>query len=150
MKPVVAAALAAALALASGCAQYQEAYAVTFRSSSGLELASGTITLSSPLPTSGMTRGWYSLQLKRVPPANKETEAFFKLFTGKESGRVEWTVGAPRAGVSSCTFDFMPGFVDATIVAHASPTVKGHWRGRWAYALFPGGREGGSFEIGRR
>ena len=150
MKPVVAAALAAALALASGCAQYKEVYAVTFRSNTGLELASGTISLWDPLPTSGVTHGWYSLQLKRVPPGNKEAEIFFKLFTGKESGRVEWTVGAPRAGVSACTFDFMPGFVDATIVAHASPTVTAHWRGKWAYALFPGGREGGGFEIGRQ
>jgi len=149
MKPVLAVALAAALAAASGCARYDEVYDISFRNISGLELASGTVAISGPLPVIGMTRGWYKLQLRRVPTASKETEIFFQLFTGKESGRVEWTVGAPRAGVSSCTFDFMPGFVDATIVAHASPTVKGHWRGRWAYALFPGGREGGSFEVAR-
>ena len=150
MKATLAAALAATLAIAMGCKQYEEVYAISFRNSGGAELANGTITLSGPVPATGLIRGRYKLQLGHVLPTSKETEVFYKLFNGKESGRVEWTVGTPRAGVSSSTFDFMPGFADANIVANTVPTLKGRWRGRWSYAIFMGGREGGSFEVARK
>jgi|GEM_PF-3793968 len=150
MKAILAAASAAILAIAVGCKQYEEVYAISFRNSGGSELANGTITLSDPVPTTGLIRGRYKLQLKHVQSNSKETEVFYQLFSGKESGRVEWTVGMPRAGVSSSNFDFMPGFTNANIVANTIPTLKGRWRGRWSYAILMGGREGGSFEVARK
>ena len=150
MKPVLTACLAAILAVATGCKQYEEVYGISFRSANAMELANGTISLSGPLPASGTIRGWYKLQLKHVQSSSKEVEIFNQLFTGKESGRVEWLVGQPKSGVTTSNFDFMPGSVDANIVAHAAPTIKGYWKGRWAYALFNGGREGGGFDVARK
>ena len=147
MRSAPLAALALVLAIAAGCARPEEVYAISFRSNTGMDLAAGTIELPVALPTSGPTRGWYKLQLKHVQSANNEVKIFYQLFDGKESGRMEWTVGTPRSGTSASTFDFMPGFVDANIIAHASPTAKGYWRGRWSYSLFPGGHEGGSFNV---
>ncbi len=150
MKYAPALALAAILASATGCKQYEEVYSVSFRTNSGAELAAGTITLPDPLPATGMIRGWYTLQMKSVPSSNKEVEIFYQLFHHKESGRVEWTVGAPRMGAAPSNFDFMPGYVDANIIAHASPVLKGYWKGRWSYSTFTGSREGGGLEIRRR
>jgi hypothetical protein len=150
MRAILAFALAVTLAMAWGCKQYEEVYAVSFRNGGGYELASGTIALSGPVPAAGLVRGRYRLEMRHVQSAGKETEVFYQLFNGKESGRVEWTVGAPKGGVSSSTFDFMPGFSDSNIIAYATPTLKGRWRGRWSYALFTGGREGGSFEVARK
>jgi hypothetical protein len=150
IKAITAAALAVTLAIAAGCKQYEEVYAVSFRNGSGAELAAGTISLSGPVPAAGLIRGRYKLQLTHVQSTTKETEVFYQLFGGKESGRIEWTVGAQKAGVSSSTFDFMPGSADANVIAYAMPTLKGHWRGRWSYALFTSGREGGSFEVSRK
>jgi hypothetical protein len=150
MKFAPALALAVILASATGCKQYEEVYSVSFRTNNGAELAGGDITLSSPLPAAGMIHGWYTLQLKSVASSSKEVEIFYQLFHHKESGRVEWTVSAPRMGVARSSFDFMPGFVDANIIARASPVLKGYWKGRWSYSVFSGSREGGGIEIRRR
>ena len=150
MKFAPALALVALLASSPGCKQYEEVYSVWFRNNRGVELAGGDITLSSPLPATGMIRGWYTLQMRSVPSGSKEVEIFYELFHHKESGRVEWTVGAPRMGASQSSFDFMPGFVDANIVARASLVLRGYWKGRWFYSVFSGSREGGSIEIRRR
>src|ERR1035441_6874010 len=98
MKFAPALALVALLASSPGCKQYEEVYSVSFRNNRGVELAGGDITLSSPLPATGMIRGWYTLQIRSVPSGSKEVEIFYELFHHKESGRVEWTVGAPRMG----------------------------------------------------
>jgi hypothetical protein len=150
MKFTFALALVAVAALAAGCRQYEEVYSVSFRNRSGAELAAGTIALTSPLPSAGTARGWYNLQLRNVQVTNKEMEIFYQLFHGRDSGSVEWTVGAPRMGSSPSSFDFMPGFVDANIVAHASPVARGVWRGRWSYSVFAGTREGGSFDVAKK
>jgi hypothetical protein len=150
MKYASGLALAAILATTTGCKQYEEVYSVSFRTNTSAELASGDITLTSPLPAAGMIRGWYTLQLKPVASSNKEVEIFYQLFHHKESGRVEWTVSAPRMGTAQSSFDFMPGLVDANIVARASPVLKGFWKGRWSYSVFSGSREGGNIEIRRR
>jgi hypothetical protein len=146
MKTILTAALVAVLCVAAGCARNEEIYSVSFRSVSGMELASGSISVEGPLPLVGLVRGRYKLQLNHVNPSTKEIAMFNELFNGKGSGRVEWTVGAPKSGTSSL-FDFMPGFTDANIVARASPTGKGSWRGRWYYSASGGGHEGGGFSI---
>lgn len=153
MKAILSLALVAILAVAAGCSRYEEVYSVSFRSIGGTELANGTLVLSSPLPASGTIRGHYRLQLKRVSSTGKEVEAFDQLFTGKETGQVEWTVSTSRSGTLSSGFDFMPGTVDANIVARASPTVKGYWKGRWTYSIFAGFtgvHEGGGFDVARK
>ena len=123
---------------------------MSFRTKNGVELATGNISLTSPLPATGTMRGWYTLQLRNVQITSKEMEIFFQLFHGRESGSVEWTVGAPRMGSAPSSFDFMPGFVDSNIIAHASPVGRGAWRGRWSYSIFAGSREGGSFDVARK
>ncbi|HXQ80663.1 MAG TPA: hypothetical protein VN775_05090 [Opitutaceae bacterium] len=150
MKPLLALAAVAIVAIAAGCRQYEEVYSVTFRSNAGAELAGGSISLTKPLPASGSTRGWYNLQMRSVSVNKKEIEIFYQLFHGRESGVVDWTVENPRMGTSPSSLDFMPGFVDANIVARATPVARGYWRGRWSYSVFAGTREGGSFEIARK
>jgi hypothetical protein len=142
------AALAAVVSLAAGCTQNEDVYSVSFRSRGGQELAAGHIMLASPLPVAGTIRGRYDLQLRHVSSTSRDVTVFNQLFTGRESGRLEWTVSPPRMGVSPSYVDFMPGFVDANIVANASPTVKGYWRGRWSFSLTTGSGEGGGFDIG--
>jgi len=150
MRSILASAAVVVLAIAAGCRQYDEVYSVSFRSNTGAELAQGSISLTSPLPASGSIRGRYDLQMRTVPVNRKEIEIFYELFHGKESGGVDWTVRTPRMGVSPSSFDFMPGFVDANILANASPVARGHWRGRWSYSIFAGTMEGGSFEVVRK
>lgn len=149
MKKLLTAALAALLAIAAGCARNEEFYGVSFRSANGAELASGVIAIEGPLPLVGVVHGRYRLQLNHVPPSSKEITIFNELFSNKASGRVEWTVGAPKSGTSSL-FDFMPGFTDENIVARASPTMKGSWRGRWYYSVSSGGHDGGGFSVSKK
>ena len=148
MKTLLVATLVLALALATGCVRFVEGYTVTFRSTTGVELAKGQIMLSSPLPATGTIRGWYKLEMRHVRASSKDIEAFYQLFKGKESGQVEWVVG--RVGTTASRFDFMPSSAEGSVIASATQMARGYWSGRWSYTVFTGEYSGGSIDIARK
>jgi hypothetical protein len=147
MRAAAAAALVLLVLAATGCVRYVETYSVSFRSRNGLELASGNIMLSSPLPASGTILGYYKIQLKNALPTTKDIELFNQLFKGRETGRVEWVLGS--MGATPSKFDFMPQNSDSNIIGKAMQVAKGYWRGRWSSVLFTGVYEGGEIDIAR-
>jgi hypothetical protein len=149
MKTLVMAALALVLATATGCVRYVEFYTVSFRSKGGSELARGTISLSSALPTSGTVLGWYKLDMRQVQPSSKEIELFYQVFKGKDSGRVEWDI-PKNTGSAPAKFDFMPTTYDNNVIARGSQMARGYWKGIWSCVLFTGVYEGGVMEISRK
>jgi hypothetical protein len=142
---VVGALVALAVSVGPGCVRYVQTYSLTFRSATGVELASGEVNLSSPLPAEGEIRGWYKLQMRSPLVQTKDTQTFFQLFKGHETGHVDWTIPAQARGPAK--LDFMPTESDANVVGSVRQLARGYWGGKWSYVLFTGVYEGGSCSL---
>jgi hypothetical protein len=137
-----AAAMALVLAGAPGCVRYVQTYALTFRSTAGVELAVGEVYLSSPLPADGEISGWYKLRMRSPLVQSKDVQTFYQLFKGHESGHVDWTIPAQSRGPAK--LDFMPNESDANVVGTVRQLARGYWGGRWSSVLFTGVYDGGT------
>jgi hypothetical protein len=126
------------------------AYDVSFRSSAGEVLATGSITFTSPLPGRGAARGAYQFRLRQVSKKTKEAEWFYRLMPKNGKGEVEWTTQGDTHPDWFNTLDFMPGVADANITARTPAFKDGKTTGTWSYAIFSGGFEGGVIVLERK
>ena len=145
---LVGAALGLVLLGLTGCVRYVETYSVTFRSRTGLQLASGDIELTEPLPASGEIRAHFSLTMRSVLAPDRDMQAFFQTFKGSRSGRLDWVLGTP-GGVPS-KIDFLPMAVEFDVVATVYQRARGYWSGRWRYNNLTGSYDGGAIDISKR
>ena len=149
MKSTIVLAIVLGLFVA-GCEKSGANYSLRFLSRSGAELATGTLVLQGPLPTSGTTRIRYRLQLRQGDRSDKATDWFYRLFEGKANGEALWSIDPSKPGEPLYEFNFMPGIADANITATAQPSGNDKAQGTWTYEVMAGGWDGGAFEIQRQ
>lgn len=147
-RALLGAAFSLLLAGLGGCLRYVETYSLSFRGRNGAVLASGEIDLTSPLPATGSIRGHYTMKLRPILVPDRDMEAFFQTFKGNESGRLEWTLGAP--GRDPAKLDFIPTAVESDVVVTVYQRARGYWSGRWKYNNLTGSYDGGSVDISLR
>lgn len=150
MKALLSYAVLAIMVASVACTKSAETYLITFLSSSGEVIGSGSIDFRTPVPATGKARGKYVLSLKKVSRNDKHTEWFYRLLEKRERGEVELDTRPDQPEDFRIVFDFSPDTADANIGARASDLKDGRAEGIWSYAIFSGGYEGGRFEIRRK
>ena len=132
-----------------GCQKSAETYSISFRSKSGIILATGTVRLKAPLPASGRIDASYQIKLIASASTEQEAENLNRALRDRTEGTVVWNI-QPDQPKWHYTFSFTPGHPELDIVASTPQLTQNLVKGEWRYALGTGSRLGGVFELEKK